>query len=306
MAIALGSGMEKSQSAARELEERLPRTKPASWTSRAVLRVGQGLRLYHRHRLLGVHHLEQALRARRPVLLVGNHCMDVADPLMLGTAIYAATGRPLRFIGHELGFFTLPGLRSFMSAAGVIPSRHANLAERVLRTDRLLALYPGAGTEAALRLYRREPYQLKWYGRLGFVELVLRTRAALFFVAGIGIDEMYYQTDIRVPSSLFRLLRGSYLEEYRGIRLQVGAAGLHIVPGIWPLPVQVTHVISPPLSLNRSIDANDRAAVEKTQVRIWAACQRFLDEAVAAREQTSDWLDRACRRGIGMLQEVGI
>src|SRR5262249_11689587 len=159
----------------------------------------------------------------------------------------------LRFVAHELGFFRLPGLRSFMAASGVIPSRDPALAERALRGSGLLALYPGAGSEAALRLYRREPYQLKWYGGLGIVELALRSAATTLFVAGIGIDELYYQTNRRVPASIFRWLRGTYLEEYRGLRLQLGAAGLHVLPGIWPLPVRVTHVISNPIRFDRSI-----------------------------------------------------
>lgn len=276
------------------------------WTNRAVLNVGEGLRLYHRHHVVGMNHLEQALRSHRPVILVGNHCMDVVDPLMLRTAIRDATGRLLPFIAHEMGFFRLPGLRSFMRAAGVIPSRNPALARRALRRNGLLALYPGAGSEAALRLYRREPYELKWFGRLGFVELALRTDANILFVAGIGIDEMYYQTDMRVPPAIFQWLRGTYLEEYRGLRLQLGAAGPHVLPGIWPLPVKVTHVISPPIHFDHATDPGDRAALETTQLHIWAACQRFLDDAVASRDDHTDYLDSACRRGIGALQELGV
>jgi len=283
-----------------------PRDGGADWTKQATLKVGEAMRLYHRHRVVGMDHLEAALRSHRPVLLVGNHCMDVVDPLMLRTAIHSATGRLLPFIAHELGFFRLPGLRSFMTAAGVIPSRDPDLAERALCAKGMLALYPGAGSEASLRLYRREPYQLKWYGRLGFVELALRAEATILFVAGIGIDEMYYQTDLRVPGFVFRSLRGTYLEEYRGMRLQIGAAGLHALPGVFPWPVRVTHVISAPIRFDHTADPGNRASLEKTQVQVWAGCQRFLDETVAARDDHSDYLDWICRRAIGILQEIGI
>ena len=276
------------------------------WANQATLRLGEALRLYHRHRVVGMDHLEAALSSHRPVLLVGNHCMDVVDPMMLRTAVHEATGQLLRFVAHQMGFFRLPGLRSFMTASGVIPSRDPALAERALRNGGLLALYPGAGSEAALRLYRREPYRLKWYGRLGFVELALRTDATLLFVAGIGIDEMYYQTNRRVPAPIFRWLRGTYLEEYRGLRFQLGAAGLHVLPGIWPLPVRVTHVISDPIRFKRTTDPEDRAALEETQLHIWASCQRFLDDAVAARDEHTDQLDSACRKGIDLLQEIGL
>ncbi len=177
---------------------------------------------------------------------------------------------------------------------------------RVLREDGVLMLYPGAGSEAALRFRRREPYRLKWYERLGFVELALRSQATLLFVAAVGIDEMFYQTDVRVPPGLFRLVDGTYLESYRGLRFELGSAGLHLIPGVFPLPVKVTHEISKPLRLDRSVDAGDRTALEQTQIRIWAQCQKLLDQAVAARDRRSDWLDVELRRAERALQEIGI
>jgi hypothetical protein len=77
---------------------------------------------------------------------------------------------------------------------------------------------------------RREPYRLKWYERRGFVELALRSQATLLFVAAVGIDEMFYQTDIRVPSALFGLVDGTCLELYRGLRFELGSADLHLTP----------------------------------------------------------------------------
>lgn len=279
---------------------------PSSWTSEALLRCGNLLCVYHRHRLRGVQHLQAALRAKRPVIVVGNHCMDAADPLMLRAALHEATGRLVRFIGHEALFFGLRSLGRVAAAGGIIPSRHPRLAEQVLREDGILALYPGAGTEAALRSYRREPYRLKWYERLGFVEPAIRERAAILFVAGVGIDEMYYQTDVRVPPALFRPVDGTYLESYRGMRVQLGSAGLHLLPGVFPLPVKVTHTISAPLAFDRSVDPSDRVRLEKTQIAIWAKCQNLLDEAVAARERDSDWLDRVLRGGERALQAIGV
>src|SRR6266542_3464034 len=117
----------------------------------ATLRFGRLLRIYHRHQLLGIDNLRRALLAGRPVLLIGNHCMDLVDPPMLRAAIYRETRRLVRFLGHELIFFRLPGVRSFAATAGVIPSQHPDLALRVLREDGVLMLYPGAGSEAALR-----------------------------------------------------------------------------------------------------------------------------------------------------------
>lgn len=240
------------------------------------------------------------------MLLIGNHSLDFVDPLMLRAAIHRDAGRLVRFIAHQLIFFKLPGIRALAADAGVIPSQNLDLALRVLRENRVLMLYPGAGSEAALRFRRREPYRLKWYERIGFVELALRSQATLLFVAAVGIDEMFYQTDIPVPSGLFRLVEGTYLESYRGFRFELGSAGLHLIPGVFPLPVKVTHEISRPLRLDRSIDVTDRDALEKEQVRIWARCQKLLDQAVAARDRRSDWLDAAVRGGTSALQAIGL
>jgi hypothetical protein len=70
--------------------------------------------------------------------------------------------------------------------------------------------------------------------------------------------------------------------------------------------VKVTHEISKPLRLDRSVNVTDRAALEKTQIRIWAQCQKLLDQAVAARDRRSDWLDMALRRASRALQGIGL
>ncbi len=277
---------------------------PGHWANLLMQGTGGVLRCYHRHDLRGLEHLTAALSARRPVVLVGNHCLDIADPLMLTVAIYRATGRVLRFIAHGNIFFETPVLRTLAPIWGLVPNRHAELADAVLAGTGALMLYPGSGTEAILRSYRREPYRLKWDGKRGFVQLAARHRATLLFVAGIGIDEMYYQTDLPMPAWLVRVVNAGDDEYYRGARLQLGAAGVHVVPGVLPLPVRVTHVISPPLALDPNLDPDDLAAVDRAQVRLWAEAQAFLDATVAGRE--SDLVDRGLRRAMGWLQRLGV
>jgi hypothetical protein len=285
-------------------EVRFRRFDDRHWANRMMLHAGAALRRYHRHRVEGVEHLARALVTGRPVVLVGNHCLDIVDPLMLNVAVYRELGRVLRFIGHGNLFFTLPILRTLAPIWGLIPNRHMALADTVLREEGALMLYPGSGSEAILRSYRREPYRLKWFGRLGFVELAARHRASLHFVAGLGIDELYYQTNLRTPAALIRATNDGDDAYYRGARLQLGAAGPHLLPGFLPLPVRVTHVISPPLALDAALDPSDRAAVGRAQLALWAECQAFLDHAIAARR--SDPLDTACRLAISWLQRLGI
>jgi 1-acyl-sn-glycerol-3-phosphate acyltransferase len=274
--------------------------------NRITLGFGGALRRYHRHRVRGMEHLVAALARERPVILVSNHCFDIVDPLMLAVALHAELGRWPRFIAHGNLFFTLPVLRSFAASWGIIPNRHMALADSVLEEEGLLMLYPGSGTEATLRSYRREPYRLKWYGKLGFVELAARHRATLLFVAAIGIDELYYQTNLPAPAAVVRYGNAGDEQHYRGARIQIGAAGLHVLPGILPLPVRVTHLIAPPLALDPALDPADRRALEAAQVRIWAECQALLDDAVAARARDTDVLDSVCRHALGWLYRAGI
>jgi hypothetical protein len=301
MVVAAQSGMNEQADTRREDGIDL-----TSWSSRFLARAGGTLRRYHRHQVRGMSHLVSALRSDRPVVMVGNHVMDVADPLMLIMAIHEQTGRIIPGIGHQIIFFELPIVRTMARSWPIIPSRQMELAEETLRRKGALLLYPGAGGEAALRSYRREPYCLKWYGRLGFVELALRTNAAVLFVSGIGIEEMYYQTDRAIPSALFRLVDKTYLDTYRGVRLQLGLAGLHIVPGWLPFPVKITHVISPPLELDYALDPSDRREVEAQQVRVWAQCLSILDAEIVRREHDSDWLDSVLRSGMSTLEWVGL
>lgn len=274
------------------------------WANRLMQGAGDALRLYHRHRVDGVAHLTDAFASGRPVVLVGNHCLDIVDPLMLTVAVYRETGRLLRFIAHGNLFFTIPGLRTLAPLWGLIPNQHPELADAALREEGALMLYPGSGTEAILRRYRREPYVLKWDGKLGFVELAARHRATILFVAGIGIDELYYQTDFTMPASVVGYGNAGDADYYRGARVQIGAAGLHVLPGVLPFPVRVTHVISPPLALDPDLDPDDRAAVARAQVALWAESQAFLNQAVRTRD--TDPVDRTCRRAMQWLQRIGV
>lgn len=283
----------------------VPGVDPRSLVNRATLAIADLLRGYHRHRVRGLSHLRNALRSRRPVLVVGNHCMDIVDPLLLAAAVFRATGRVLRFVAHERVFFDLPILRTLARSWGFVPNGRLHQAEAALQSDRLLVVYPGGVPEALLRSYKEEPYRLKWDGRLGFVALALRQRATVLFVAGVGIDELYYQMRLPIPGLLLRYSMGNALR-YRGARLGLGALGLHLFPGFAPFPVRVTHVISPPLALDYEIDPGDREGLERAQRHLWAQCQAVLDTAVRRRRRDSDTLDAACHRAFALLHRAGI
>jgi 1-acyl-sn-glycerol-3-phosphate acyltransferase len=271
---------------------------------RLFLGYARGLARYHRHRVLHLERLGSLLEKGRRVVLVGNHVLDVLDPLLFTAALIDRYGRIPHFIGHENLVFRLPGLGELARRYQMIPSRRMRETAAALRTSGLLMLYPGSGSEAARRSYRDQPYRLLWEKRLGFLQLALRYDAEILFVAAVGIDEMYYQSSLQTPTWLLRRFSA---ERYEGSRMQFGVLGPHMIPTLLPFPVQITHVVSKPLDLgNRAAARRSRAALERLHARVVAQCQTLLDHAVAQRERDAPLLDRAIRGGERIAQRLGI
>jgi len=275
------------------------------WVTQSFLIFAGLLARYHRHQVL---HLDRlGVLRRRRVVLVGNHAFDIVDPLLFLAAVLDRYGRVPHFIGHENGWFRLPVLRAIAARYGVIPSRRPEETAAALARDGFLMLYPGSNTEALMRSYRDEPYRLKWENRLGFLRLALAQDAEILFVAAVGSEEMYYQSRLPTPEFLIRLVNAGDASRYRGAPLTLGLLGPHLLPGILPFPVQVTHVVSRPLDLaDRERALGDPEALRVLHRRVWGECQAFLDAAVAARERYTYMADRAVRSGERLLQRLGL
>src|SRR4029077_6999339 len=95
----------------------------ADWMTRSFLAFARLLARYHRHQVLHLGRLGALLHQRRRVVLVGNHALDIADPLLFLTAVLDRYGRVPRFIGHENGWVHLPVVRAISPRYGLIPSR---------------------------------------------------------------------------------------------------------------------------------------------------------------------------------------
>ena len=280
---------------------------PADWLLQGGLGLARLLARYHRHRVHFVDRLAELFERGRRVVLVGNHALDVVDPMLLLAAVYRRTGRIPRFIGHENGWFKLPLIRDFSRHFQVIPSRRFEETVEAVRRDGFLMLYPGGVRESGMRSYRDEPYRLKWEGRAGFLRVALEAEADVMFVAALGSDEAYYQSRLLTPRALIGLLNGGDDRRYRGMRLGFGATGVHLLPGVFPLPVRLTHVLSRPLDLgDRERARSDPEALAALHERIWSECQGLLDGAVARREDDSDPLDRRLRSVQRSLQRMGV
>jgi Acyltransferase len=277
-----------------------------AWPTRLFFGLADMLGRYHRHQVVNLARLRRLLRSDRPVLLVGNHALDIVDPLLLAT-IFRKLHRVPRFIGHQNGWFNVPVLREISARFQIIPSHRPEEAEAALRRDGFLMLYPGAIREAGMRSYRDEPYRLKWEGRTGFLRLALATDAEVVFVAALGSDEAYYQSVLPTPETLIGLINGGDGARYRGMRLRFGLLGLHLVPGLLPFPVRLTHVIAKPLDLgDRERAQRDPEALAELHGRVWHDCQRFLDSVVANRARYTDALDRSIRGAERLLERIGL
>jgi 1-acyl-sn-glycerol-3-phosphate acyltransferase len=262
---------------------------------------------YHRHQVVHLQRLRRLLRSNHPVLLVGNHALDIVDPLLFLATVFRKLHRVPHFVGHENGWFRVPVLRDISARFGVIPSRRPEEAVAALRRDGFLMLYPGSIREAGMRSYRDEPYRLKWEGRTGFLRVALEADAEIVFVAALGSDEAYFQSVLPTPELLIRLINAGDSTRYRGMPLTFGLLGLHLVPGVFPLPVRLTHVIAKPLDLgDRERARHDPQVLAELHARVWSDCQRFLDRVVADRARYSDPIDRSIRGAQRVLQDIGL
>ena len=96
---------------------------PRDWVMRAFIAAADILARYHRHQIVHLARLRRPLRAGRRVVLVGNHALDIVDPLLLLASVYRELHRVPRFIGHENGWFRTPVLREISARFQIIPSR---------------------------------------------------------------------------------------------------------------------------------------------------------------------------------------
>ena len=95
---------------------------PRDLPTRAFLALASLLARYHRHRVYHLGRLTRLIAAGRRVILVGNHALDIVDPLLFIARLYRTCGAVPRFVGHEAGWFRVPVLRDIAMKWQVIPS----------------------------------------------------------------------------------------------------------------------------------------------------------------------------------------
>jgi 1-acyl-sn-glycerol-3-phosphate acyltransferase len=122
-----------------------------------------------------------------PALLVANHGGAIpSDAPTIMHGIERTLGRPVYGLADYL-FKALPVVGTLWSRAGGVPA-HPDNAYRLLREERQLVLVFPEGTKGSGKLYR-ERYQLRRFGRGGFVEIAMRAGAPIIPIAVVGAEE---------------------------------------------------------------------------------------------------------------------
>lgn len=210
-----------------------------------------------------------------PVMLVANHSGALPwDALMLKTAIVTEhpQRRELRWLAEDF-VFHFPFLGTLLNRIGAVRANPEN-AERLLRDDRLVAVFP-EGVQGMGKLYR-ERYRLQRFGRGGYVKLALRTGARVVPTAVVGAEET-----------------APLLARVPWLAKSIGLPFLPITPtfpalgplGLVPLPTRWTITFGPPIDLSdhRPEDAADAIVVQRINDRIRGTVQTMVDDALAER-----------------------
>ena len=209
-------------------------------------------------------------------LLVANHAgaLFPFDASMMTMALMK--GHPLprwpRFMALDWAF-ELPFVSSFMRRVGGVPASPHN-ARAMLERDELVMVFP-EGVKGTGKPFS-DRYRLQRFGRGGFVEVALRTRAPIVPVAVVGSEEIYPK-----------------LADAPGLARVLGAPFVPITPtfpllgplGLIPLPSKWRIEFGEPIDLSDHPPeaADDRATVFDLSERVRETIQASLYENLVKR-----------------------
>ena len=130
-------------------------------------------------------------------LLVANHAGAIpSDAPVIMHGIETELERPVYGLADNL-FRTLPMIGTLWNRLGGLPA-HPDNAYRLLREQRQLVLVFPEGSKGPAKTYD-ERYQLRRFGRGGFVEIAMRAGVPVIPIAVVGAEESM-PTLFRIPS----------------------------------------------------------------------------------------------------------
>lgn len=249
------------------------------------------LRAYHRHSVENLEILRPFFQKNQSFFLVGNHSFNLFDPGLLYHSIYRKYRRTLRVVGQFDIFHKIGLLKEFVKPYGLVAHDDFRRIYTLTSRGKSLLIYPGGIDEAMLRNYQKEPYTLIWQKRPGLAKLAIRYKIPIIFVAGIGIDEMVFQSNhAKMPALLTEFIKG------RGNYLSQSSQWFWNVP--FSAPVKITHVITEPIQLTATpSQLKNKDFIEQTLQQLQSTCQSRLDrELVKHSSGMYDPLDWSMRK----------
>jgi 1-acyl-sn-glycerol-3-phosphate acyltransferase len=222
---------------------------------------------WHRVEWEGLEHIPTTGGA----LLVSNHAGAIpSDAPAIMHGIETELERPVYGLADEL-FKQLPVVGTLWSRVGGVLA-HPDNAYRILREQQQLALVFPEGTKGTGKTYG-ERYQLRRFGRGGFVQIAMRAGVPIVPIAVVGAEEA--MPIIWKSPQLAKLVGLPYLPITANM---LAFAGLGPLGGALPLPAKIKIRVLPPVHFD----------VEPDQPRY--SRSRIMDESEHIRQQIQEAL----------------
>ena len=194
-------------------------------------------------------------------LLVANHAGAIpADATTIMHGIETELGRPVYGLADYM-FRSIPVLGTLWSRGGGVPA-HPDNAYRLLHDDRQLVLVFPEGTKGTGKYYNQR-YQLRRFGRGGFVEIAMRAGVPVVPIAVLGGEETMPM--IAKSPRLAKLLKVPYAPLTANMLL-LGPLGLLV-----PFPAKMRFRVLDPVYFDVDADqeryAQSRILNEAEQIR---------------------------------------
>jgi 1-acyl-sn-glycerol-3-phosphate acyltransferase len=212
-------------------------------------------------------------------LLIANHAGALPhDAPVIMHGVETELGRPVYGMADYF-FRTVPVVGTLWSRSGGVVANPPN-AYRLLREQGQLALVFPEGSKGPAKRYS-ERYQLRRFGRGGFVEIAMRAGVPIIPIAVIGSEEVM-PTLFRIPS-LGRLLRLPYFPVTANM-VAMGPLGI-----AFPLPAKFKLRVMDPVSFDvpPDLERYSRSTVMEAAEWIRADLQQTVYDMLS--ERRSVW-----------------
>jgi 1-acyl-sn-glycerol-3-phosphate acyltransferase len=209
-------------------------------------------------------------------MLVGNHSGALPpDATMIGKAIREehTHPRPLN-ITVEHFFKGYPGFSTLLPKIGCVAAHPANVHRLLYDEEQLVLVFP-EGRKGTEKLYK-DRYRLRRFGRGGFVEAAMRSRAPIVPVCVVGAEEA---APVFAQLGLFKRLTGL---PYFPITPTFPHFGLLGMLGYLPAKFKLRFLA--PIEFGAGDSHDDKALVQTVAHEVRARIQENLWDMLAARK----------------------